>query len=402
MTLVYVGVAMVPLMLIASLAVDFGRVSAAKIELQSAVDAAARAASMDLRTGTGVNTAISVASLNSVDGRSLVLAVSDVTLGQYDPATLDFTVGATPVNAVRVRASRAGTNGIPMSFASVAGFRFCSIYAESIAVDDGISITASAPASANPTGAQRGFIGIDSINMNGPLQLRAWNSQTQTNLGSTAWSAAQTKGNSNLNNGVFIDGELHTGSGTASMNGATVSKGIKVTNNSTMNFTAPTTPSSGVTHMGNYNGPAGASQTFAAGKYYFNTFQVPSGKSVIFSGPVELYVNGSFNVSGAITTFGNIPGNLKVNGVSGSGMDIGNNASPLYAEIYAPNGPMNLNQRTFYGSVIAKSINVNSSFNMFVDGRSTINGGPSSGGGASTYPPNTAVKVRGVRVKAFK
>jgi hypothetical protein len=117
---------------------------------------------------------------------------------------------------------------------------------------------------------------------------------------------------------------------------------------------------------------------------------VPSGKTVTFSGAAEVYVNGSINLSGAVNTYGNLPSNLKLYNTAGAGVDIGTNASsPIYAEIYAPNSPFNLNARTFYGSLISTGISVNSNFNMYIDARSTTGG--FGGASASSSTPSISI-----------
>ncbi len=225
------------------------------------------------------------------------------------------------------------------------------------------------PVEITPSGAMSGFVGLGWMNINGPLTVQAWDSATGLAASGSAWAVAQTKGPSNLNSGVSIEGELQT-SGGVSMNGATVSKGLNALPAGFGNFPMPVTPP-GAKAMGNYNGPAGGTETFPAGIYYFDSFTVPMGKTVIFSGPVEIYVNGSINLSGTVVTQGNLPSNLKIYNVSGGGVDIGSNpSSSLYASIYAPSSPFNLGGRSFYGSLITGGINVNSAFDMHIDVRS--------------------------------
>jgi len=241
-------------------------------------------------------------------------------------------------------------------------------------------------------GGARGFVGLDWFNINGPLVVGAWDRTSGPfAAGAASWAVAQTRGPANLNSGVNIVGELQT-SGSVSMNSATITRGISALPSGFGSFPMPTKPG-GTTNLGNFNGPTGGDQTLPAGRYHAQTFNVPSGQTVRFSGPVELYVNGSFNIGGAVTTNSNNPSNLKVFATSGSGIDIGSGATPLYAEVYAPSSPMNLNNRTFYGSIIAKGINVNSSFRMNIDVQNTNSGLSTTTTTATPTPTTPLVRV---------
>lgn len=378
-TLLYTAVCATALCGVLSLAVDIGRVQFAKGQLQDAVDAAARYAASGLSDNTATAKAIASASENAFNGQPLVLSSNEITLGKYDDATRTFTVNGTPKNAVRIKINKNSGRVIGMVLAQVIGMPSVSLATEAFAYDKNFGATLAS----TPTGPIKGFVGVNWFNFNGPVNVRAWDSSTNTVLGSEAWVAPQTKGSVNLNNGVMIHGELQSAS-TPTMNGATITKGVTALPNGFGTYAAPSVPPS-ATYLGNYNGPVGANaQTFPAGVYRFDSFTIPSGKSVTFSGPSLIYVNGSINITGAINTSGNVPSNLKIYNTSGGGVDIGSNAtSPIYADIYAPNSPFNLNARTFYGSITATGINVNSTFNMYIDARTTTGGFTSSGAPAS-------------------
>lgn len=368
-----------------SFGVDWGRIQLSKSELNNALDASTRYAVTGLTDSTASAKAISAAGQNNVIGRSLVLTAADVSTGSFDATTRVFTVNGTPANAVLIRKTLGGTSGVPMAFGTLFGRSHAQISGYGCAMISGSG------SSAQATGALAGFVGLNWFNINGSLTVRAWDSATQAATDSSTWAAGQTQGNINLNSGVNFQGEIqHTAGGGVSMNQATVTKGI--TNLAApLNYAMPTTPG-GTTNMGNYNGPSGSSQTFAAGKYYFDTFNVPNGKTVIFSGPVELYVNGSCNISGAVQTFNNVPANLKINIVSGAGGDLGSNTSPLYMDLYAPGSPFNLNARTFYGTLITGGVNVNSAFSMNIDRQSYGSDGKIKTSASSSSPGGTIIR----------
>lgn len=383
-TLIYYTVIGTVLCGLLALAVDLGRVQVAKREIEDAVDAAARYGATGLSDGTAVAKAISAAGENQFNGQGLTITASDVTTGNYSPSTRTFTTNGTPANAIRVRISKTSGRNVGTILGQVLGMSSVQLSTQSFAYDKNFGSTTTS----TPAGAIKGFVGVNWFNFNGPISIQAWDSSTNSLLGAAAWVAPQTKGPVNLNNGVNIQGELQTAT-TPTMNGATITKGIKALPAGFGTYAAPVAPS-GATYLGNYNGPPGASQTFAAGVYRFDTFNVPLGKAVSFSGAAEIYVNGSINIAGAINTSGNIPSNLKIYNTSGSGVDIGTNTtSPIYAEIYAPNSPFNLNSRTFYGSLISTGINVNSTFNMYIDARSAAGGF----GGSSSTPTSPSIAI---------
>src|SRR3954469_946404 len=99
MTLLYATVAMAALIMIASLAVDLGRVQLIKTELQRAADAAARHAATGLADGTAASKASYVAGQNTADGTPVVLVMGggandDVQVGHWDGSA--FVAGGMP------------------------------------------------------------------------------------------------------------------------------------------------------------------------------------------------------------------------------------------------------------------------------------------------------------------
>src|SRR3954452_20409003 len=129
-TVVYVGIALVAVIAIASLAVDLGRAQCAKTELHRAAYAASRYGATGIDDGTAITKAIAAAADNLVDGTPLVLNNNlpgnpkDVEVGNFD-ATLTprFSTTRKPANAVRVTARRTAERGtaIPLLFARVVG-----------------------------------------------------------------------------------------------------------------------------------------------------------------------------------------------------------------------------------------------------------------------------------------
>ncbi|HVT91036.1 MAG TPA: pilus assembly protein TadG-related protein [Tepidisphaeraceae bacterium] len=131
--MIYMIIVLTVLLLFASLAVDLGRAQLAKTELRRAADAAARYGASGFANNSVVNNAIAAAADNNVDGTSLVLQSSDVTIGVWNNGA--FKTSGAGTSAVRVRAYRtsARNTGIPLLFAGIFRSRTIDITAQSIA-----------------------------------------------------------------------------------------------------------------------------------------------------------------------------------------------------------------------------------------------------------------------------
>jgi Flp pilus assembly protein TadG len=113
----------------AAMGFDLAYVRYARLQLQNATDAASHAALVRLRATGNVTQAramaVSVAAMNKVWGKTLVIQDSDITFGGWDFSTKTFTLGVTPSNAVQVTGARSalvGTNGaVATTFGRVLG-----------------------------------------------------------------------------------------------------------------------------------------------------------------------------------------------------------------------------------------------------------------------------------------
>jgi Flp pilus assembly protein TadG len=141
-SLVYTSFAIFVVSGFMSFALDLGRVRTAKAELQTAADAAARAAAQKLNVSTtaAATAATAVAAENKVEGATVALAASDIETGLWNAATQTFTLSATNANAVRITAKRTSARGNPISL----------VFGQLIGRPT-IDLTASAIAAMNPT-----------------------------------------------------------------------------------------------------------------------------------------------------------------------------------------------------------------------------------------------------------
>ncbi len=158
--IIWVTVTMALMMGFCSVAVDLGRVQAAKTELHAAADAAARFGALGLSniiygTSAASSNAIAVAGQNLVDGSPLVLTSSDVQTGIWSTVTHTFTANSDPTvcNAVKVTACRTAARGtgVPLVFAQLIGQSTCDINVTAIAtVTGGASASYTVQATDNP------------------------------------------------------------------------------------------------------------------------------------------------------------------------------------------------------------------------------------------------------------
>jgi Flp pilus assembly protein TadG len=131
-----------------ALAVDLGYISLTKARLQSASDAAAFGAVMELsdsslslsaRNQLAVTTAVDLADRNyEYDSNSLT--TSDVEVGRWEAGA--FAAGLEPANAVRVTTRRAAKNGneLPLFFARVFGTNTVDVTATTISILDSSAV----------------------------------------------------------------------------------------------------------------------------------------------------------------------------------------------------------------------------------------------------------------------
>lgn len=142
MALLYSTFLMTTVIATGSLAVDYGRYTVARGELQGAADAAARyAASALINDLDGTNAApynaVISALQNKVDGVPVTCDPDlDVEVGKWNASARSFSVTTTNINAVRVtlRRTRARNNAIQFGFASILGKPSADITASATAV----------------------------------------------------------------------------------------------------------------------------------------------------------------------------------------------------------------------------------------------------------------------------
>ena len=346
-----------------SLAVDYGRVQVAKTELLRAADAAARAACGKLDgSGTGVgnaqNAAMKTGADNMCDGTAVNVTTGDIEFGTYNTATGDFSVltgpAASNANAVRVYGRRTVAHGdpIPLNFAKMIGKSTCDVTSEAIA-------TISPPSP--------GYVGLSLTRMFNTTMFDGYNSSNGAYGPGNSGSTAVLLGNTDLllDDSSTVKGSAHWGpGGKLTISGsASVTPGPCSQLSSVLSF-APVTLGSVATSNNNANitlyrsgtqfamGSNKGSITFPAGTYYFTSFKVDSGSTVLFNGATTIYMAGDADISGTVAASSYRPYNLifKMSGTHKMAVDGGK----IYAHIYNPQGDVHHhNGGESFGSVIS-------------------------------------------------
>ncbi len=124
---------MILVILFAGLSVDTANAWRTRTHLQAAADAAAHAALLALPDKKAALKAALELAGDNLGSRSGAIVANQVQFGHWNPQKRSFRKDATPLDAVRVVAMRAGTNSVPTFFLKFAGFKSWNITVESVA-----------------------------------------------------------------------------------------------------------------------------------------------------------------------------------------------------------------------------------------------------------------------------
>jgi hypothetical protein len=347
----------------ASLAVDFGRVALAKTELQSAVDAAARAAVNKLAQGGTVAQAradaIYVAGQNVVDTSALALTTANIQTGNWNGTR--FLAAGMPLNAVSVSTGRtaAGGNAVPLLFAQLLGEGTCDLHATSIAKF--------APADVS------GVIALNGMTLKNNAFFASYDSSLNpnpTHANATSNAAIGTNGVISGENNNEVRGMIVLGP-----SGSVVAGSITTTGGT--NYLPADIPTPSLPPWAPQANPGGIPQnytvssntTLPGGNYWFTSLTVDKNKTLSFSDTATLIVNGPIYFNGNVNAAGNLPDNLTIyqlgNNVFG---DPDGNNSTITANIIAPGCDFELkNTLLFKGKMTFRTIILKNNADFYYD-----------------------------------
>jgi len=364
-SLVWMAVGMTAIAAAASLALDFARVEVVKTELRRAADAAARAAIFDLPGGVNAaqQTALAMAAANNADGTPVTLSAgSDIDYLTWDPVKRTGTIlsgtARTSANAIRVTARRTAANGnaVPLIFARILCAKTCDVKA---------SATAYAPG-----GGGYAVVGLNFINMSGK-KTDSYNSKKGKYDPATASKGnIASNGAITLTSYVTVNGDARPGVGkSVSMDGTCTVTGSTAPLKAALSYAMPSaagyTSSNDNSQFGKYItskkdfSMSSGALMLAGGHYYVHNFSLTGTASITFTGPAVLFVTGTLNVGGGISTNLGVPDQLQINMVAGNSSNTASfsGSSAFVANYYGPKSPITVSGNSdFYGQIVALSV----------------------------------------------
>jgi Flp pilus assembly protein TadG len=394
---IYTLIMLTALFALASLGVDVGRVQVAKAELQTAADAAARAAASAFSNGASqaATAAKSIAAANTCDGVSVALDESqDIEFGTWDSHAKTFTSLAgsaqSSANAIRVTARRqaARNNAIPLTFARIVGKQTCDVRA--VAIVGVATSQATAPA----------FVGIDSVKLWYEAFFASYHSTSGSPGGSNSFTngSIASNGEIDLKSNAVVNGNVILGpNGSFAANTNSHITGIQQRLPSPLSYPPATVGTAnvinnnlsiGLTNKGrsplsgtNFSLKDDEKITIGGGTYYFTAITLGDRSTVTFTGPATLYVNGHIYVDNKsiLLPYANRPANLAVKVIGTRIIGLTNDV-PLCWDLYAPQSYLLLDRNVdLAGRAVAKNIFGSYNVRLFYDETLT----PSSGGSSS-------------------
>lgn len=345
--LIWTAVTLVLLLIIATLALDFGRIMLARAELQHAVDSAARegAAALPGSLSAVRNAVVEAGVKNTLLGSPVQLNSQQVQVLSLDNESN---------NAVRVQASAA----VPMMFGHLPFKEF--------------NVAVSATAKRRTTGKGFGIVGLDGITTTGSGFVDSYDSSAGP------YSSTKSSNATLASNGNISLGGASQVRGDAFSHGGTISGTSKLTG-SAHTLSAPLSfpPESATTSSPGGNFSNG---TLSAGTYYFNNLKLNPPHTLQTTGPVTIYVGGELSIKGKLLPAGNIPANLRIIVTSNKDVEFTGTAE-VHAQIYAPLSHVTFTgNSTFHGGVVGKTITITGNADVHQD---TALPGSGNGGGTA-------------------
>jgi len=366
MSAIYTIVMLVALCGLVSLGVDIGHVQLAKSELQTAADAACRAAARALPDGVSaaIAAAQSSAAENTCDGSIVALdANADIEFGAWDDSTHSFTrlsgLQQNSADAVRITARRiaARSNAVPLTFARVVGRSTCDIHAVAIA-----KVT---------SGSGGGFVGLAGISMMNNAFFASYDSSANpdpTHASASSHGMIGSNGAITAGNNNTVRGDVQLGPSGSLTGGVFVSGSTK---NNPAPLPVPDDPDwdpqpnpGGVPQ--NYT--VSSNRTLPGGTYWFTSLAIDG--DLRFSGPATVYVNGNIRIDGDLLAYDSRPGNLSVYQL-GTGRTFGDSKSnnvSIIATIQAPGSNLAFkNDIVFQGSAVFRTLAFKNNADCYYD-----------------------------------
>ena len=180
-----------------------------------------------------------------------------------------------------------------------------------------------------------------------------------------------SNGNVTLSDFAKVNGDVRYGSSsTLTVAPSAVVNGMALPVTSPIKYESVTLPPAGTyTELGDVNNSGGTS-TVAGGTYVIDNLSLSGTASVVWTGPVKLYIRYSYSVTGnvSISTFQNLPKNRQIYFLPTCKTATWNGTNVCVGDLYAPDTDFTVSGGVEkFGRIIAKSIKNSSTGGMHYD-----------------------------------
>jgi hypothetical protein len=367
-------------------AVDMGRITLARTQLQCAADAAAMAGATALSGGT--STAQSAAQTcgqanNAMGGAVAINPATDIVFGTWSTSSCTFTPisGSGTPNAIQVtcRLSSSSGNALPLLFGGIFSVTRTNVSAQAIAMG-------------GPSTPNCAFIGLSQVQVGGGGYTDSYDSTAGPyNLG-TAGNKGSVCSNTQIrmDSGGNIHGDADVPQGGSIENMGTIwgtqntltsslvepavnpGNAATVNNNSSIPLTSK---GAQPLNCGNLVIPGQDTLTLPVGTYYFASINLNSFSTLQITGQTTIYVAGSVNIAGTIQS--STPATLNLQCMSGQVNFNGGSTSTCV--VYAPACQVFVGGgANFFGSIVSDNLQINGGANCHYDTSLGNSGGSSA------------------------
>ena len=352
MSVLYVGIVLVAVFAMATLAMDYGRVQLAKTQLRIAVDCSAKYAVQWVSSGatTALAKANDAAADNKVDGNTITFGSGDVTVGYWNSQTRAFTANGRPRTALRVN----NTATIPLALGQMIG-------------KDNSRVRASSIVNCTPMS----IVGLSGIAFKNNTLAASYDSSVQKNPNASNYNSNVTlvsNGYIGEQNNGNVKGDCITGPSGSVDPGFNVSgSSVKQSNAITAPADPPWNPAVNPNGLAQNNYTHGNNTPLPGGTYWF-TGTLRLNAKLRFNGATTIYVDGNVDQRADIEAYQQTPGNLKIYVLGASRTWNTTNDVSITAQIVAPRCDFtSINNLNFYGACIFNTITTKNNAELFFD-----------------------------------
>ena len=374
---VFTAVTVTLLIGFAALAIDVGHMYSVQAELQKTADASVLAGATQLHDYPEIIDIAQAYAKRNYPNNGMVLAASDIEVGNWSQSSSTFAAGAIPSNAVRVLARRAEVNSNPvqMFFASILGISQANLGARAVALVGGARCA--------------GIWGLEGITGSGDISTDSYRSDDGSYGGGNVYANGDLCSNQDiaLEGDVSIWGDVMHGPGYGlSVSGKSyyisgdrrelccqvqapkfdIYEIIANNDNDSIGLTDRNRdPFAGnpwnLVVTGNDN------LTLAPGTYYFNSVLIDGGSTLTTTGLTKIYITGIAAFTGnGVANLTQVPENLQIFS-TGPTLSLDGTAG-FYGAVIAPTTDIILaGTGEYYGTILGRTVDADGTSTIHVD-----------------------------------